>query len=102
MPRRRPPPTKSADRVKEYLDIIDSKQTQSGRAKRYDIYRRAGSEAQTDRMIKYLKDTGIIEGNDEIGYKKTKLGEDLHHILKRRELTGILTQDFRGSRLRPW
>lgn len=103
MPRRRmPPPTRSADMVKEYLDIINSKQAQYGKAQRYDIYRRAGSEAQTDRIIKYLKNTGLIEGNKEDGYRKTKKGEEMHSILKKRELVGILTRDLRGSRIRPW
>ena len=95
-------PTKSADMIKEYLDIINSKQDQQGKAKRYDIYRRAGSEAQTDRIIKYLKANVLIEGNDQDGYRKTKRGEDLHEILKKRELVGILTQDLKSDRIRPW
>lgn len=100
--RRVPPPTRSADTLKEYLDIINSKQAERGRAKRYDIYRRAGSEAQTDRMIKYLKETALIEGNDKDGYRKTGKGEEMHKILKKRELVGILTRDLRGKRIRPW
>jgi len=97
-----PPPTESADALKEYLDIINSKQAESGKAKRYDIYRRAGSEAQTDRMITYLREAGFIEGNDKDGYRKTRKGEEMHEILKRRDLVGILTRELRGKRIIPW
>ena len=78
--RRKPPPTKSADRIKDYLEIIDSKEIESGKAKRYDIYRRAGSEAQTDRDIKYLLETGLIVGNKKEGYIKTKKGILVYNI----------------------
>ena len=100
--RRMPPPTKSAESLKEYLDIINSKQAKSGKAKRYDIYRRAGSEAQTDRIMKYLKKTGLIEGNKKNGYRKTERGEEMHKLLKKRELVGILTRDLRGKKIIPW
>jgi len=53
-------------------------------------------------MIKYLKETGLIEGNDKEGYRKTGKGEEMHEILKNRELVGILTRDLRGKRIRPW
>lgn len=88
--------------VTEYLRIIDLKQEQGGRAKRFDIYRRAGSQAQTDRIIKYLLENGLIEGNDKDGYRKTKKGDDLYGILKKRDLVGMLTRDLQGKRLRPW
>jgi predicted transcriptional regulator len=97
-----PPPTKSAEMIRQYLEIIDSKQRQGGRAKRFDIYRRAGNEAQTDKIIKYLMENGLIHGNDEDGYCKTEKGEGLHEILKKRDLVGILTRDFHGKTLRPW
>jgi len=59
--KRSPPPSKAAERIKEYLDIINDMQSKRGAALRYDIYRRAGSESQTDRVIKYLKENGLIE-----------------------------------------
>ena len=103
MPRRRaPPPTKSADMVKDYLDLINAKQAKRGRALRYDIFRRAGSGPQTDRMIKRLKGWGFIEGNDKDGYRKTKRGEEMHKMLQQRELIGILTRDLTGPRIGPW
>ena len=98
-PRRKPPPTKNAERIKDYLEIIDSKELESGKAKRYDIYRRAGSEAQTDRVIKYLLENGLITGNDKEYYMKTKNGNTLLSILRNHELTGILTRDLSGSRM---
>jgi len=98
-----PPPTKSADRLEEYLDIINSKQTKSGNAKWYDIYRRAGNVAQTDKWINYLIENGLIQGNKKDGYRKTEKGEYLHEVLKNhRDLVGILTRDLRSDRLRPW
>jgi predicted transcriptional regulator len=100
--KRKPPPTKSADRVKDYLEIIEKKEIEAGKAKRYDIYRRAGSEAQTDRDIKYLLETGLIIGNDEEGYKKTNKGNDLLSILKKRELVGILTRELSGKKIKRW
>ena len=102
MPRTPPPPTDSAEMLREYLSIIDTKQKQGGRAKRFDIYRRAGSEPQTDRIIKYLLNNRLIEGNKDEGYVKTKRGEDMYEILKKRELVGMLTRDLQGNRLRPW
>ena len=96
----KPTPTRSADMLKEYLDIINSKQVKHGRAKRYDIYRRAGSGEHTDRMIKRLKEWGFIEGNKRDGYRKTQKGEEMHEMLKKRELVGILTRYLRGDRIR--
>ena len=100
--RQKPPPTKSADRIKDYLEIINGKEIESGKAKRYDIYRRAGSEVQTDRDIKYLLETGLIAGTKEEGYMKTKKGNDMLSILKKRELVGILTRELSGKRINRW
>lgn len=100
--KRKPPPTQSADRIKDYLEIIEKKEIEAVTAKRYDIYRRAGSEAQTDRDIKYLLETGLITGNDKEGYKKTNMGNDLLSILKKRELVGILTRELSGKKIKRW
>jgi Mn-dependent DtxR family transcriptional regulator len=94
-----PPPSKAAERLKEYLDIFDSAEEKRGRTLRYDIYRRAGNQWQTDRMIGYLEENGLIEGNKEEGYRKTEKGETWHDILKRHsDLVGVLTRELSGDR----
>jgi Mn-dependent DtxR family transcriptional regulator len=100
--KRSPPPSKAAEGLKQYLDIVNSMQSERGVALRQDFYRRAGSGPQTDRVIKYLEENGLIEGSKEKGYRKTKKGEDLHQVLKNRELTGLLTRDLSGDRRRSW
>lgn len=98
-----PPPSKAADRLKEYLDIISSMQVQRGRALWYDIYRRAGNQYQTESMVNYLLENGLIEGNKEEGYKKTAKGEAWHDILKKhRDLVGVLTRELSGDRRKQW
>ncbi len=94
-----PPPSKAAERLKEYLDIFDEAEERRGRTLRYDIYRRAGNQWQTDRMIDYLKENGLIEGSKEEGYRKTEKGEVWHSILKRHsDLVGVLTRELSGDR----
>jgi predicted transcriptional regulator len=104
MPRTRtPPPSRAAERLREYLDIIELKQIKRGKALRYDIYRRAGNPYQTDSIIKYLKDNGLIKGNKKEGYKITKKGEVWHEILKKhRDLVGVLTRELSGTRRKQW
>jgi len=103
--KRVPPPSRATERIKEYLDIINDKQSKHGGALRYDIYRRAGSEAQTNKIIKYLEERGFIErtmqGDKEI-FKKTEKGEKMHAILKYRELIGIITRELSGDRIKRW
>ena len=55
-----PPPSRAAERLKEYLDIIESAEKQKGKALWYDIYRRAGNQYQTDHTIAYLEQNGLI------------------------------------------
>lgn len=104
MPRTRtPPPSRAAETLREYLDIIELKQIKRGKALRYDIYRRAGNPYQTDSIIKYLKDNGLIKGNKKEGYKITKKGEVWHEILKKhRDLVGVLTRELSGTRRKQW
>jgi Mn-dependent DtxR family transcriptional regulator len=98
-PRIPPSPSKAALRLKEYLDLFDIAKAKRGKTLRYDIYRRAGSQWQTDRMIEYLKDNGLIEGDKTQGYHKTKKGEIWHDILrKHRDLIGVLTKELSGDR----
>jgi Mn-dependent DtxR family transcriptional regulator len=100
---RRPPPSRAAERLREYLDIIESMQVKRGYALWYDIYRRAGNSYQTDSTIKYLEENGLIEGNKTEGYRKTKKGESWHQILKKhRDLVGVLTRELSGVRRKRW
>ena len=96
-----PSPSRAAERLKEYLDIFDSAEEKRGRTLRYDIYRRAGNQWQTDRVIGYLEENGLIEGSKEEGYQKTEKGEVWHDILKKHsDLVGVLTRELSGDRRR--
>ena len=101
-----PPPSRSAEMLREYLDIINIKQSERGAALRYDIYRRAGSEAQTERIIKYLEENGLIKRviyDGKEAFQKTQKCEKLHEILvKHRDLVGLLTRELSGKRIRSW
>jgi len=100
---RRPPPSRAAERLREYLDIIESMQVKRGYALWYDIYRRAGNRYQTESTIKYLEENGLIEGNKTDGYRKTEKGESWHEVLrKHRDLVGVLTRELSGDRRRRW
>jgi len=60
---------------------------------------RAGTQWQTDRMIDYLEENGLIKGNKTKGYHKTEKGEIWHGILKKhRDLVGVLTRELSGDR----
>jgi len=94
-------PSKAAERLKEYLDIFDTTRAKRGKTLRYDIYRRAGTQWQTDRVIQYLKENELIEGNKSEGYHKTEKGEIWHEILKKHsDLVGALTRELSGDRRR--
>jgi Mn-dependent DtxR family transcriptional regulator len=104
MPKPPPPPSESANRVKEYLEIVSSAQAKQGFAKRYDFYRKAMNEAHTSHIIKYLKeDRGWIEGNDHSGYRLTKNGEDCLYVLRKHsDLIGVFTRELSGKRIKRW
>jgi Mn-dependent DtxR family transcriptional regulator len=99
-PRIAPSPSRAAERLKEYLDIFDSiKAKERGKTLWYDIYRRAGNQWQTERMINYLKENALIEGDKSEGYQKTEKGETWHDILKTHsDLVGVLTRELSGDR----
>jgi Mn-dependent DtxR family transcriptional regulator len=81
------------------LDIFDAAQAKRGKTLRYDIYRRAGTQWQTDRMIEDLKEKGLINGDKAKGYHKTEKGEMWHGILKKHsDLVGVLTRELSGDR----
>jgi hypothetical protein len=62
MPRSKsPPPSKAAERLREYLDIFDAMEAKRGKTLWYDIYRRAGNPYQTDSTLRYLEENGLIE-----------------------------------------
>ena len=101
--RRAPPPSRAAERLKEYLDIFDYSQEQRGRTLWYDIYRRAGNQYQTDSVLGYLKENRLIEGNKKDGYQKTEKGKAWHSILKKHsDLIGVLTRELSGKRRKRW
>ena len=98
-PRIAPPPSRAAERLKEYLDIFDSAQSKRGKTLWYDIYRRAGNQWHTNQVIKYLKENGLIKGDKSDGYHKTKKGEIWHDILKKHsDLVGVLSRELSGDR----
>ena len=82
------------------MDIFDStKAKERGKTLWYDIYRRAGNQWQTEQMIKYLKENGLIEGDKSEGYLKTQKGELWHTILRKHsDLVGVLTRELSGDR----
>jgi len=98
-PRTAPPPSRAAERLKEYLDIFDSTHAKRGKTLWYDIYRRAGNQWHTNQVIKYLKENGLIKGDKSDGYHKTKKGEIWHEILKKHsDLVGVLSRELSGDR----
>jgi len=98
-PRIVPSPSRAAERLKEYLDIFDKTRAKRGKTLRYDIYRRAGTQWQTDRVIKYLEENKLIRGSKSKGYYKTEKGEIWHEILKKHsDLVGVLTKELSGDR----
>ncbi|WP_424359232.1 winged helix-turn-helix domain-containing protein [Methanocella sp. MCL-LM] len=100
---RSPPPSKAAERLREYLDIVKLAEVERGKALWYDIYRRAGNQYQTDSMIQYLQDNGLVDGNKEDGFHLTEKGQTWHDILKRhRDLVGVLTRELSGDRRKEW
>lgn len=98
-----PPPSRAAERLKEYLDIVNSAQAQKGKAVWYDIYRRAGNQTQTDHTIKFLQDNGLIIGSKEEGYALTEKGSVWRDILrKHQDFVGVLTRELSGERKKRW
>jgi hypothetical protein len=97
-----PPPSKSAERIRIYLELIESSVLERGYAKRYDILRKTMNEAQTDRMIKYLMNNRLIEEFNE-GYRLIQRGIDFLEILrKHREIVGLLTKELSGDRIKSY
>lgn len=98
-----PPPSDSANRLKEYLEIIANAESTQGSARRWDIYKRAMNEAHTDHWLSYLRDRGLIDGDKISGYNLTQKGKDWLALLKTRaDLVGVLTREFSGSRMKRW
>jgi hypothetical protein len=78
-----PPPSDSANRLKEYLEIIANAESTQGSARRWDIYKRAMNEAHTDHWLSYLKDWLAL-------------------LKTRADLVGVLTREFSGRRMKRW
>jgi hypothetical protein len=52
---------------------------------------------------KYLEENGLIEGNKNDGYRKTKKGDSWHEILRKHpDLVGVLTRELSGYRTKRW
>jgi Mn-dependent DtxR family transcriptional regulator len=104
MPRgKTPPPSKAAERLREYLDIISTAQEQRGKALWYDVYRRAGNQYQTDSTIAFLLENGLLSGNKEEGYLLTEKGRAWHDILKKhRDLVSVPIRELSGARREEW
>ena len=99
MSRVAPPPSRAAERLREYLDILYNNQASKGKALWYDMYRRAGNQYQTDQVIEYLTLNGLVTGDKEDGYILTKKGETWREILgKHSDLVGVLTRELSGER----
>lgn len=98
-----PPPSRAAERLKEYLEIVNTAQSQKGKAVWYDIYRRAGNQYQTNHTIEYLQNNGLISGDKEEGYTLTEKGQVWYDILrKHQDFIGVLTRELSGERKKRW
>jgi len=94
-----PTPSKAAERLREYLDILHAAQEERGKILWYDVYRRAGNQWQTGQVMEYLEENGLIEGTKEEGWRLTEKGEAWYHVLRRhRDLVGVLTRELSGDR----
>ena len=94
-----PPPSKAAERLREYLDIFIVAQKERGKVLWFDVYRRAGNQWETGRVIKYLEENGLINGSKEDGFHLTDKGKAWHQVLKiHRDLVGVLTRELSGDR----
>jgi Mn-dependent DtxR family transcriptional regulator len=103
MRKKSPPPSKSSERLREYLEIIDDFTNQKGAANHYDIFKRTPNSTYTNYIINYLTESGLVVGCDSEGYRLTEKGKELLGILKtRRELVGIMTQELKGDRIKPY
>jgi hypothetical protein len=97
-----PPPSKSAERIKDYLEQIEAFSAGKGYATHFDIFRKAMNNSQVDRIIKYLLKNRFIEEFKE-GYRLTELGTLFLGILrKHRGLVGVMTKELSGDRIKPY
>lgn len=97
-----PPPSKSAERVLEYLEIVKSAQDKQGFAKKWDFMKKAMNESQANRMIRNFLDWRFVSEDANGRYQMTKNGEDMLEILRKRHLVGLLTRELSGDRIKRW
>jgi hypothetical protein len=102
MPKSPSQPSKSASRAMEYLEIVSSAEAKKGFATRYDLFKKALSEAYTDFVISWLKDRRLIKEGEDVGhYLLTENGKtSLNLYRKHHDLVGLFTTDLSGPRLR--
>ena len=90
------------NRVLQYLNKIEER---SGKAKRMDFLRIAGSEEMLNDWIDYLSRCNLIRTeNTEDGklcYVKTDIGQKLHEVLKVHAYLGPALGDLGRNRRRP-
>ena len=90
-----------AKRIFDYFESIDSA---GGKANKTDLFRVGGNVANRDRMVDYLIERNLInqsQENEHTYYSKSKIGQDLHNVLKNHEYVGSLFEELGRSRLRP-
>ncbi len=104
MHKRSPPlPSKSAIRVKDYLEMVEVEQTKKGSASGYDFYKKAMNQAQKKRMKDYLLNNHLIREIDHDKYILTDEGVAYLHLIRTHSrLVGLLTKDLHGERIIPW
>jgi hypothetical protein len=97
-----PPPSKSAERIKDYLEQIEAFSAEKGYATHFDLVRKTMNNSQADRAIKYLLKDRFIEEFGE-GYRLTETGRTFLDLLrKHRGLVGVMTQELSGDKIRPY
>jgi predicted transcriptional regulator len=90
-----------AKRIMAYLEAIDEA---GGRANKTDLFRVGGNVANRDRMIDHLIERNLItetKEGDHAYYSKTKIGQNLHTLMKDHQYFGTLFEELGRSRLRP-
>lgn len=99
---RYPPPSGSAERVREYLEIAKAAQEQNGFIKPWDFFKKAYNQIQANRMLKNFVDWGFFSEDPKGVYHLTKNGEDMLEILRNRRLVGLLTGPLSGDHIKKW
>jgi Mn-dependent DtxR family transcriptional regulator len=98
---KQPPPSRSAERLKQYLECMQTAITENGFATDYDLLKETMNVAQRERAINYMLKNRLIQ-EVEGGYNLTQEGTYLLDVLRNRKATGILTRELSGDKIRPY